>query len=86
MMWPRAPPKLKNVSLYRYQITTCICMKLIFSVLESDVHKAENLVMLQLSNDTFSYASELSYASFCGNGNLFTIDLSRLSNVILGGS
>ena len=29
--------------LYGLQITRCICMKLIFSVLESDVHKAENL-------------------------------------------
>ena len=66
--------------LYRFQITTCICMKLIFSVLESDVHKAENL------SHVTTFKSPLSYASFCGNGNLSTVDLFRLSNVILGGS
>ena len=40
--------------LYRFQITTCICMTLIFSALESDLYEAENLIhvtTMQLSDD-----------------------------------
>ena len=48
--------------------------------------KAENLSHVTTFELPSSYASQLSYASFCGNGNLFTVDLFRLSNVILGGS
>ena len=45
--------------LYCFQITTCICVKLISHVTTFELPS--------------SYASRLSYASFCGNGNLLQL-------------
>ena len=63
-------------------------MTLMFSALESDLYEAENLIhvtTMQLSNDLSHMHHNFHMLPSVGNGNLFTVDPFRLSNVILGG-